>query len=426
MAGGYIVMQELCGAKHWFHEKRFGMFIHWGIYAVGGIHEQQQMRLHVPAKEYQKYVNKFNPVKFDPAQWLDLAQETGMEYLVFTVKHHDGFCMWDTKETDYNIMNTPYSKDVLRLLADECHKRDFPLELYYSCADWHHPAYPNLGRHHEIETDPEFHDMNKYMDFLKRQIRELCTCYGTIHGIWWDMNVPQLIDPSVEELIASLQPAAVLNNRGYGPGDYSTPERDFQEEAVHPFAKPVEACDSIGQYSWGYRQDEDYFSVRKLERQIALYTALGGNFLLNAGPDAFGRFPEKAESILRRIGKWYKSVSKGLTPKPCPGLIDLPGLLCTGEGRELNLILLDPPSGEAMRLKGLPWMPEQAVLLNDGSKLTVTHGTEVEPPVVTLRGLPVDRMNDEIQVIRLEFDENVIHAADSMIYEDHSAGVEQG
>ena len=101
-------MQELSGAKHWFHEKRFGMFIHWGIYAVGGIHEQQQMRLHVPAAEYQKFAGQFNPVKFDPVQWLNLAQETGMEYLVFTAKHHDGFCMWNTKETDYNIMHTPY------------------------------------------------------------------------------------------------------------------------------------------------------------------------------------------------------------------------------------------------------------------------------------------------------------------------------
>ena len=419
-------MQELDGAKHWFHEKRFGMFVHWGIYSVGGIHEQEQMRLHIPPAQYQRYASRFDPVTFDPAQWLDLAQEAGSEYLVFTAKHHDGFCMWDTRETDYNIMNTPYGKDVLRMLADECHKRCFPLELYYSCVDWHHPAYPNLGRHHEIETDPQHHDMPAYMDFLKKQIRELCTNYGTIHGFWWDMNVPQWVDPSVAELIGSLQPAAVLNNRGYGPGDYSTPERDFQAEASVPFAKPVEACESIGQHSWGYRRDEDYFSVRKLERQIALYISRGGNFLLNAGPDGSGRFPEKAVSILRRIGKWYRQVSKALTAKPCPGLIDLPGVICTGEGRELNLILLDPPSGESMRLRGLSLMPERAVLLNSGLGLRVTNGTELEPPVVTLCGLPADRMNDEIQVIRLEFAEDVIRAADHTVYEDRSAGVEQG
>ena len=419
-------MQELSGAKHWFHEKRFGMFVHWGIYAVGGIHEQQQMRLHVPAAEYQKYAEQFNPVKFDPAQWLDLAQETGMEYLVFTAKHHDGFCLWDTKETDYNIMNTPYGKDVLRMLADECHKRNFPLEIYYSCVDWHHPAYPNIGRHHEIITDPRFYDMDAYMAFLKRQIRELCTNYGTIHGIWWDMNVSGWQDPSVAEMINSLQPQAVINNRGYGPGDFSTPERDFQAEAAYPFAKPTEACDSIGQNSWGYRRDEDYFSVRKLERQISLYTSLGGNFLLNAGPDETGCFPEKARSILSRIGKWHKPVAKALTAKPCYGLLKLPGILCTGEGRELNLIMLNPPAGESLRLRGLQWMPKKAILLNSGEALTVTHGPETEPNTPALKHLPVDRMNDEIQVIRLEFEDDVIHPADTTVYEDKSGSVVQG
>lgn len=419
-------MQELCGAKHWFHEKRFGMFIHWGIYAVGGIHEQQQKRLNVPAGEYEKYAAQFNPVKFDPVQWLDLAQEAGMEYMVFTAKHHDGFCMWDTGETDYNIMNTPYGKDVLRMLADECHKRDFPLEIYYSCVDWHHPAYPNIGRHHEIVTDPKFHDMEAYMDFLKRQIRELCTNYGKIHGIWWDMNVPQWLDPTVAGLINSLQPQAVINNRGYGPGDYSTPERNFQAEAPYPFAKPTEACDSIGQHSWGYRRNEDYFSVRKLERQISLYTALGGNFLLNAGPDPTGIFPEKARSILSRIGKWHHTVAEALTAKPCYGVINLPGILCTGEGRELNLIMLNPPQGESLRLKDLQWKPKQAILLNSGAPLTVTDGPETEQPAITLRDLPTDHMYEEIQVIRLEFEDDVIHSDDMTVYEDSSGSVTQG
>ncbi|MBE6373354.1 MAG: glycoside hydrolase [Lentisphaerae bacterium] len=419
-------MQELSGAKHWFHEKRFGMFVHWGIYAVGGIHEQHQMRLHVPAAEYQKFAEQFNPVKFNPAEWLDLAQETGMEYLVFTAKHHDGFCMWNTKETDYNIMHTPYGKDVVGMLAEECHKRNFPLELYYSCVDWHHPAYPNIGRHHEIITDPRFYDMDAYMAFLKRQIRELCTNYGTIHGIWWDMNVPGWRDPSVAEMINSLQPAAVINNRGYGPGDFSTPERDFQAESPYPFAKPTEACDSVGQHSWGYRREEDYFSVRKLERQISLYTALGGNFLLNAGPDATGCFTEKARLIFARIGKWHQKVAQALIAKPCYGLLKLPGIVCTGEGRELNLILLDPPQGESLRLRGLEWMPEKAILLNSGAELSVMRGPETAPSAITLRHLPADRMNDEIQVIRLEFGDDVIHSADQTVYEDKSGSAVQG
>ncbi|MBO4648643.1 MAG: alpha-L-fucosidase [Lentisphaeria bacterium] len=174
------------------------------------------------------------------------------------------------------------------------------------------------------------------------------------------------------------------------------------------------------------RRDEDYFSVRKLERQISLYTALGGNFLLNLGPDETGCIPEKARSILRRIGQWHKTVAKALTAKPCYGLLHLPGILCTGEGRELNLIMLNPPAGESLRLKGLQWLPKKAILLNSCEELTLTHGTELDPQTITLRKLPADRMNDEIQVIRLEFDEEVIRPTDATVYEDHSRGVAHG
>ena len=129
--------------RNWFCRKRFGMFVHWGVYAAGGIHEQELWRYNTPQEVYKRYSEVFNPVKFDPARWLDMIQDSGMEYLVFTVKHHDGFCMFNTAYTDYNIMNTPYGRDITAMLAEECHKRNFPLEFYYSCVDCHHPAYPN-------------------------------------------------------------------------------------------------------------------------------------------------------------------------------------------------------------------------------------------------------------------------------------------
>ena len=398
--------------RSWFTRKRCGMFIHWGIYAVGGIHEQERWRYGTPEKVYEAYKDRFDPRKFDPASWLDMIQENGMEYLVFTAKHHDGFCMWDTNETSFNVMNTPFGKDVVGMLAEECHKRDFPLELYYSCVDWHHKAYPNLGRHHEIETDPAFHDMEEYMRFVKNQIRELCTNYGTIHGIWWDMNVPGHVDESVHEMIHSLQPCAVINNRGYGEGDYSTPERNFLDNGFLPFANLTEACDSVGMNAWSFRKDEDYFSVRKLEKQIALYTALGGNFLLNAGPDAEGVFPSPAKKILREIGKWYGQVKKALTAPPCPGLVKNASFLCTGEGDTLNLILLDPPAGETMNLEGFAILPEEARILNTGEAVVATlepmSYTLGKEPRLRLRKLPVDRMNDSVQVIRLKFAADVI------------------
>ena len=411
-------MQQLTGERSWFLKKRFGMFVHWGVYALGGLHEQEQWRYNVPAEKYEKYAQVFNPEKFDPAQWLDLFQECGMEYLVFTAKHHDGFCMWDTKETDYNIMNTPYGKDILGLLAEECHKRDFPLEIYYSCVDWHHPAYPNLGRHHEIVTDPAKHDFPAYMEFLKNQIRELCTNYGKIHGIWWDMNVPGDQIPEVNELNRSLQSAAVINNRGYGPGDYSTPERESHSDIV-PFSNVVEACESINMHSWGFRKDNDLYTNMNLEQKIAVYTALGGNFLLNAGPMADGTFDPKSTRKLKTIGSWYNKVKGALTDKPfyvefhdAKGMGPKGSAVCTGDGKTLNLICLNTPNGENLRFDGIGVLPESAVLLNSGETLPTTLASPpyslLLPPALRVHNIPVDDHAGEVMVIQLKFSEQVI------------------
>ena len=212
-----------------------------------------QWRGRVPRTEYEKLRQQWNPTKYDPDAWLDLAQSAGMKYVCLTTKHHDGFCLWDTKQTDYNTMHTPYGQDVLRMLADACHRRDVPLCLYYSIADWHHPNYPNQGRHHELPPQPgDDPDWDKYLEFLRAQVRELCTNYGTIHGFWWDMNVPKHVDPSINAMIRQLQPDAVINNRGFDEGDFGTPERDYEKDAAVAFDRPTEACQSVGTESWGY------------------------------------------------------------------------------------------------------------------------------------------------------------------------------
>ena len=188
--------------RDWFFTRRFGMFVHWGIYAIPGWHEQHQWRARVPRAEYVKLARQWNPVKFHPDAWLDLLQEAGMSYLCVTTKHHDGFCLWDTQQTPFNTMNTPYRRDIIGLLAKACHKRRVPLCLYYSIADWNQPNYPNQGRHHELEPQAgDSPNWEKYLDFLRAQVRELCTNYGEIHGFWWDMNVPQHKDPSINSMI---------------------------------------------------------------------------------------------------------------------------------------------------------------------------------------------------------------------------------
>ncbi len=369
---------------NWFKEKRLGLFVHWGIYAIPAIHEQYWQRWNVPTEEYVKYAEQFNPHEFDPASWLDLAQEAGMEYLCFTTKHHDGYCMWNTAQTNFNIMNSPYGKDILAELAAECHKRDFPLLLYYSVVDWHQPAYPNIGRHHEIVTDPAKHSMSAYMDFLKAQIRELCTNYGKIHGIWWDMNVPEHVDESVHTMIKQLQPEALINNRGFGRGDFSTPERDFDPEGANVHGgtgySMTEACQSVGVNSWGYRRDEDYFSAAYFKEHIDSWLAKGCNYLLNIGPDASGKIPPQAAQILKNIGQWFKPVRESFNGKP-EKLLDNNDLLTV---RTEDAIYIHCPSGlkaSTLCLEPLTNEPEAVVLMNDGAALPWTF-----EPVVYQRG----------------------------------------
>ncbi len=300
--------------RDWFFERRFGMFIHWGLYAIPAWHEQHQWRARVPRAEYVKLAEKWNPAKFDPDRWMDIMQEAGMKYITFTTKHHDGFCLWDTALTRFNTMNTPYRHDILGQLSDACHKRNIPLCLYYSIADWNNPNYPNQNRHHELpKPEPgDNPDWDKYMSFLKEQVKELCTNYGKIHGFWWDMNVPQHKDPSVNEMIRKLQPEAVINNRGFDDGDFGTPERDFDSSSAEArtLERPTEACQSVGMESWGYKSDEDYYSDFHLQASIDRYLARGANYLLNVGPDSLGSIPIESAAILKRLGKWYSSVKE--------------------------------------------------------------------------------------------------------------------
>ena len=182
-------MNRLFGdGRDWFFKKRFGMFIHWGLYAIPAWHEQILWRGNMKRVEYEKLTVDFNPSNFNPHSWLDILESVGMEYLCITTKHHDGFCLWDTKYTQYNVMNTPYKKDIIGQLSEACHQRGINLGFYYSLPDWHHPNYPNVGRHHEM-FGPRINDLpdeSKYLAFVKNQVRELLTNYGEIHQFFWD------------------------------------------------------------------------------------------------------------------------------------------------------------------------------------------------------------------------------------------------
>jgi len=389
------------------------MFVHWGIYAINGWHEQDQWRRRIPRVEYIKLAQRWNPVKFDPDGWLDLAEEAGMAYICLTTKHHDGFCLFESKHTAYHSVNTPYGKDVVRLLADACHRRKFPLCLYYSIADWHHPNYPNQGRHHELPPQPgDKPDLRAYTEYVRAQMRELCTNYGEIHGIWWDMNVDKFNDPTMNAMIRELQPCAVINDRGYDAGDFGTPERDYTKdgEALLAFTKRTEACQAVGTESWGYRAEEDYYSDRHLIRSIDKYRARDANYLLNVGPRPDGAIGEESAAILRRIGKWYRAVREAFDDTvPASDLTTNRDVLLTRKGTTLYVHLYKDPISDTVRLPPLATLPRKATLLNTGRELvcstdlTPRDHVEQKSPL-RIRGLPTNDLANTVMVVKLEFD----------------------
>ena len=400
--------------RDWFFRKRFGMFIHWGLYAVPAFHEQVQWRKKIPRSEYRKLIEQFNPVRYDPDAWLDLAAAAGMEYLCLTTKHHDGFCLWNTAQTRYNVMHSPYGRDIVKMLAGACGRRDVPLCAYYSVVDWHEPSYPNQNRSHELAGPEEGDrpDLGKYVAFLREQVRELCTQYGKLHGFWWDMNVTGRKDPSINQGIRSLQPDAVINNRGFDDGDFGTPERGSGDatDARAPFERPTEVCQSVGCESWGYKQDEDYFSDRHLIGSIDKALCKGGNYLLNVGPMADGTIPPPAERILRRIGAWYHSVKEAFADtEPASDLTDNPDVMLTRRGRTLYVHLTDPTRARVL-LKPINRLPRTATLLNTNRPVEcVVDWVPMQYPdtsqYLRLRNLPVNEHAGEVLVVKLEFDD---------------------
>ncbi|MFM1549122.1 MAG: alpha-L-fucosidase [Lentisphaeria bacterium] len=403
--------------RDWFFSKPFGMFVHWGLYAIPAWHEQVQQRRGMQRAAYEELIDSFNPQQFDPDAWLDVAASAGMTSLCFTTKHHDGFCLWDTRQTDFNVMQSPYGKDILGLLAEACQRRGVPLSLYYSIVDWHHPNYPNQGRNHELPgPEPgDTPDLERYLRFLNEQVRELCTNYGEIHGFWWDNNRTDVRDPSINEMIRKLQPNAVINDRGFDDGDFGTPERDYDSyvNEVAAFDRPTQAVESVGHESWGYKADEDYHADSYLIRSIDKILAKGGVYLLNVGPTADGAIPPEAVRILQTIGRWYAAVNVAFDPAvPAPGETENRDVLLTRNGNNLYVHLYKPPPTSRVHLKPIRTLPKQAVLLNTGVPVetcvdflpseAVTDSGHHE--YLRLRNLPVNDLADTVMVVQLTFD----------------------
>ncbi|MBE6614930.1 MAG: glycoside hydrolase [Ruminococcaceae bacterium] len=376
--------------------KRFGMFIHWGPYAIPAWHEQIRMRQGIGRAEYAAMAADFAPEKYDPEAWVKLAKEAGMEYICFTAKHHDGFCMWNTAETDFNIMKTG-GRDVLAELAEACRKHDMALSLYYSIPDWNHPCgYNELSTHQCMPEPGDTPDSEAYRAYVRAQVKELLTGYGPIYTWFWDIP-PKIDDPSMNDYVRSLQPGILINDRGWSEGDFSTPERSVPDGDTFP--RYTEACQSVGQYSWGYREAEEYFTPAFLARSIDKIFLMGGSYLLNVGPDRDGVIPEPAAEIVRTVGRWYLSVREAFACGAEPeSEWKCSAVWAARAGERLYLHTKAPLISTGLSLAPLDTMPESAVLLNTGEPVECVLETYPEdytgtfgvnrPPVLRLRNLP--------------------------------------
>lgn len=396
------------------HENKFGMFIHWGIYALTGIQDQAYARMDMPRDEYEALAHKFNPVKYDPEKWVLLAKEAGMEYICFTTKHHDGFCMWDTKQTDYSIMNTPYGKDVLKMLADACEKHGMKLSLYYSCPDWHHQnGYNPASTHQWKAVMNNGVDTRAYLEYVRNQVRELCTNYGRLYAFYWDIP-PKIKDPSFNEMIRELQPGIYINDRGYDVGDFSTPEREYKAAASERFTRMTEACNSVGEQSWGYRENEDFYSLRHLITAIDRIMAMGGSYVLNVGPNADGEITREYAERIRKIGDWYRRMNGALVCHEVDEFnysIKVNKAIVTKKNGKSYFHFPDGIRSSSVALGYFPSLPKEVRLLNTGK--TLEYSIAKLPEYFTggghaqtflhIRGIPIDDLSNEAIVIEIEW-----------------------
>ncbi|MBP5269789.1 MAG: alpha-L-fucosidase [Clostridia bacterium] len=325
----------------WFQEARFGMFIHWGIYAIPGRGEWVKSRERIADEAYDRYFREFSAPDFDPRKWARLARLAGMKYAVLTAKHHDGFCLFDSKLTDYKSTNTRCGRDIVREFLDAFRAEGLRVGLYYSLLDWHHPDYPHASdRTHPMRENPDYpdaeRDWGRYLDYMHGQVRELCTNYGKLDIMWFDYSYGEMRGEKwrAHELVTTvreLQPGILIDNRLEGSGseqgslmtgkplpwhgDFACPEQIIPPRGLcDSEGRDVvwEACVTMNNH-WGFcLSDRKFKQAGMVIRKLVECVSKGGNLLLNVGPDARGNIPEESVKILERVGEWMDKNSESV------------------------------------------------------------------------------------------------------------------
>ncbi len=409
----------------WWTEARFGMFIHWGLYALPARHEWIKNRERMTNEEYQKYFDIFNPDLYNPKEWARMAKEAGMKYVVLTAKHHEGFCLFDSRYTDYKATNTPFGRDIIKEYVEAFRAEGLKVGFYYSLIDWHHPDY-TIDRQHpqRAETDAEYdklnkgRDMNKYREYMKNQVRELLTNYGEISIIWFDFSFPgkngkgrdDWDSEGLLKLARSLQPGIIVDDRldlkdVEGGWDFTTPEQVKVDKWPEYNGKkiPWETCQTFSG-SWGYYRDEyTWKSTAQLLELLIESVSKGGNLLLNVGPTARGMFDYRAQERLKGMGEWMKFNSRsvyGCTEAPSEFKAPANTLLTYNPvTKRLYIHLLSYPLGR-MTLEGMADKVKYVQFLHDASEIKFSEGRGESANDLTLQ-LPVQKPPTEIPVMEV-------------------------
>ncbi|HOJ09369.1 MAG TPA: alpha-L-fucosidase [Clostridiales bacterium] len=418
------------GNTEWFVHDRFGLFIHWGLYALPARHEWVKKYEKIDNETYQKYFKHFDPDLYDPELWAKAACNAGMKYFVVTTKHHEGFCLWDTKLTDYKAPNTPAGRDLLKPMVEAFRRQNMKVGFYHSLLDWHHPHYTTdichpMSENAEYIAEDKDRDLRKYTEYLHGQVKELLTDFGEVNIMWFDFSVrstdkfpgkgrEEWQSEKLIEMIRKLQPGILINDRLQIDQDIKTPEQFVPREWVKINGKPViwEACHTFSG-SWGYHRDEESWkSVDVLVRMLIDSVSKGGNLLLNVGPTGRGEFDERALERLNGIGRWMKRHDRSIN-----GCTQAPEeFICPQDCRytynpqknRLYLHVFNWPF-KHIHLDGMANRVEYAQFLNDASEIKMItsnsfsmHGGDSTSDSSTLTlELPVKKPDVTVPVIEL-------------------------
>jgi len=380
----YKPTPENLASRQWFQDSKFGLFIHWGVYSTLASGEWVMNQQKIDKASYEQLPAFFNPIGFNAAEWVKMVKDAGMKYITITSKHHDGFAMWATKQTTWNIVDrTPYGKDILRELAFECHKQGVKLFFYHSHLDWYQENYYPRGGTGGSSKRPNSGDWYKYLDFMDAQLTELLTNYGEIAGIWfdgwWDKKDADWRLDKTYSLIHKLQPAALVGNNHHQapkPGeDFQMFEKDlpgknttgFSEESIVG-ALPLETCETMNG-AWGFNiHDKNFKSTTQLIQYLVKAAGLNANFLLNVGPMPSGKIQPEFIKTLGEMGVWMKKYGETIYGTRGGPIDAHPWGVTTAKGNKIYVHLMGE-SDENILLNDFGKKIKKAYLFDDQSKV---------------------------------------------------------